>query len=97
MKLQNEINEYERILSVFAKYEDEIDRLNKRMEFYEKKMEECVKLNELKAAGENYELKKKIDDLEKQLSTKNEDKSNNKDVIVNNVNNTMKINDLHAV
>ena len=102
LALKNEISDYEHILNVFAKYEDEISRLNKRIEFYEERMEKCGKLAELKAAGENYELKNRITELEKELSEKNEELKETKTkhgeiTSINNDNNTIRINGIHAV
>ena len=101
MKLQNEINDYERILNICAKYEDEINRLNKRIEFYEERMEKCGKLAELKAAGENYELKNRISELEKQLTQKDEELKENKpkcgEMTLDNCASTMRINGIHAM
>lgn len=102
LTLKNEISDYEHILNVFAKYEDEISRLNKRIEFYEERMEKCGKLAELKAAGENYELKNRIIELQKELNEKNEELKETKTKSgeissINNDNNTIKVNGLHAM
>ena len=67
LSIEKELREYKTMLEVIRKYQMEIDRLKDKIAFYEKAMERCGKLAELKAVGENIELRNKIAELQTKI------------------------------
>lgn len=70
-ELEKEIKDYKHILNIIANYQKEIERLKNKINFYEKAMEKCGKLNELRAVQENIELRNRIIEIQDKI---NEDK-----------------------